>query len=84
MTNDDTMDLYLEMFCHHHNFTFVCPQFLPLLHSDGWQHVKRFFTTNTYNKPRTTHRPKMHGESTIAIPCFIHNNHWVGLVRREL
>jgi hypothetical protein len=80
--NDDTIALYLEVFCHFHNYTFFCPHFLPLFHSDGWLHVKRFFTMNTHVKPRTTFHPKVIGDPVIAIPCFINNNHWRGFVRR--
>jgi hypothetical protein len=84
LTIDDTVALFLELYCCSYNTCFLCPQFLPLLDTEGWRHVKRFFTTNTQRKPRTVYCPRLQGEPSIAIPCFVNNNHWVGLVRREV
>jgi hypothetical protein len=84
LTNDDTMALFLELYCSSYNTCFLCPQFLPFLDIEVLRHVKRFFTTNTQSKPRTVHCPRLQGEPSIAIPCFVNNNHWVGLVRREV
>jgi hypothetical protein len=83
MTNDDTMDLYLEIFCQHFHLSYVCPQIIPLLRTEGWKHVQRFFVEVRSSHSRTTHRPQLQGEPAIAIPCFVEGNHWVGLVRRE-
>jgi hypothetical protein len=62
----------------------LVPSVLPLLQRDGWTHIKRFFATNHRNRQRSIYRPHTTGEPTIFIPCFINNNHWTALVRREL
>ncbi len=82
-TVDDVASLFLETFCTYYDTSYLCPQFLPLLRSETWTHVKRFFVSNQHPQ-RSVTRPKMSGESSIAIPCFVHGNHWTGLVRREI
>ncbi len=47
MTNDDTMSIFLEIFCAHTGHAYLCPQFLPLLQTDKWAHVSTFFTIVT-------------------------------------
>jgi hypothetical protein len=84
MTNDNIISFFLEIFCSHFNYSFLCLQTLPLLNRDGWSHITRFFAANRRNRQRSIHCPHKTGEAALSIPCFINNNHWVALVRREI
>ncbi len=81
-TVDDIMALFLETLAYQHDIPFLCPQFIPLLCSERWPHVKNFFAMQSTS--RSIHRPQLSGEQAIAIPCFVNNNHWVPVVRREI
>ncbi len=82
--NDNIIALFLELVRNHLNLAFLCPQTIPLLHRVGWTRVEQFFASTRRNRKRSTHRPYKEGEPAIAIPCFINNNHWVAVVRREI
>jgi hypothetical protein len=81
-TVDDMMALFLETLAYQHDIPFLCPQFIPLLRSERWPHIKNFFAMQLIN--RSIHRPQISGEQAIAIPYFVNNNHWVPVVRREI
>jgi hypothetical protein len=81
-TIDDIMAIFLETFGDRHDIPFLCPQVIPLLRSDGWSLVKRFFAGP--RRHRSIFRPCITGERALIIPCFVHNNHWAAAVRREI
>jgi hypothetical protein len=83
MTNDDTMAMFLETFCTSTGHAYLCPQFLPLLRSDGWPHIQNFFTCSRH-LTRTVSRPNLVSEPAIAIPCFVNHNHWVAWLGEKL
>jgi hypothetical protein len=82
--NDEVFALFLEISCSANNHAFLCPQFIPLLKSNGLDTTTQYFADPLRGKNRSTFRPLMSGESAIAIPCYLHNCHWVALVRREI
>ncbi len=83
-TNDNTIYLFLEIFCSFFNYTFLTEKFLTLLNREGWQKIRRYFSNAKKSKERSTYGPDMSGEPAIAIPCFINGAHWIALVRREI
>lgn len=54
--NNEIMHQFLETVCNTVHQPFLCPQFLPLLHRNGWNQTKLFFSPN-----------KMHPKSSIFI-----------------
>ncbi len=84
LTNDDTIAIFSATLCNHHNIAFLCPQVLPLLSQSGWGHVEQFFASNHRRRQRSIYRPRKSREPAILIPCFVNNNHWVAVVRREI
>jgi hypothetical protein len=82
--NDDIIAIFLEITCSELNLSFLCPQFIPLLMREGWNHITRYFAAGNRRHMRSTFRPLQHGESAIAIPCFIDDSHWIAVTRREV
>jgi ribonuclease HI len=82
--NDETIYLFLEIFCSSCDLTFLSEKFFTLLKRNGWQQVRRYFAQNLTSKGRSTTKPCITGEQAIAIPCFIHGCHWIAVVRREI
>jgi hypothetical protein len=82
--NNEMMHLFLEVVCDTVHQPFLCPQFLPLLHRNGWNYTERFFYPNKTHPKRSIYKPGLREESAIAIPCYIHGCHWVALARREI
>lgn len=83
-TSDAVISLYLEGFCHQHRLTYLTSFFIPHLKTHGWTKVRTYFANHQRAHSRRIDRPRLSGEPTILIPSFIHNNHWVALVRREI
>jgi hypothetical protein len=84
LTSDAVISLYLEGFCHQHRLTYLTSFFIPHLKTHGWTKVRTYFANHQKAHSRRIDRPKVSGEPTILIPSFIHNNHWVALVRCEI
>jgi hypothetical protein len=80
---DETITLYLELLSTQYNFAYLATTSIPQLQQEGWSKLKRNFAFFR-NRPRTNTRPTLNGEPVIIIPCFIHNCHWVTVVRREI
>jgi hypothetical protein len=81
-TIDDIMTSFLEIHCSNYGIAFLTPHFIPLLRTEKWTHVRRFFATTS--RLRSITRPSLTGEQAIAIPCFVNGNHWTSIVRREV
>jgi hypothetical protein len=84
MTSDSVIMLYVEGFCNRHKLTYMNSNFIPHLREKGWRIVKHYFASNRRAHKRGINRPNITGERAILIPAFIHNNHWVAIVRREI
>jgi hypothetical protein len=82
--NDEILHLFLETLCHSTNLTFLCPQFLPLLHRDGWSKIKKYFSPSKDHPQRSIYKPGLQREPAIAIPCYIHGCYWVVVTRHEI
>jgi hypothetical protein len=81
--SDAILFLFLEIFCEFFDFSSLPSKFLDFLRRDGWANTTRLFAQDRRNKQRNKFRPNMKGEKAIAIPCFINDCHWIGVVRRE-
>jgi len=85
MINQQILKLYLHLLAYHCNITFLDPGFFPALRDQGCSAVKSWFALqNRRRSPRSDSRPHLTGESVIAIPCFVHDCHWVAVTRREV
>lgn len=78
---DETITLYLELLTRQYNLAYMATNIIPKLQSDGWGAIQRYFA-NYRNRPRRNTRPLLEGEPAIIIPCYVHNCHWVIVVRR--
>jgi hypothetical protein len=77
--------MYTKLLSDHYQIPYLNTDFILRLKQHGWNDVKRYFSTNVrQTRSRTLTRPNMQGESTIMIPSFINDSHWIALVRREI
>jgi hypothetical protein len=82
--HDEILHLFLETLCSSTNLTFLCPQFLPLLHRDRWSKIEKYFSPSKDHPQRSIYKPSLQREPAITIPCYIHGCHWVTVARREI
>lgn len=82
---DSIVTLYMELLCSTYNICYLPMDFILRLKQHGWKEVQRFFSQpNRNNRKRSICRPNLQKEKTIIIPAFIHNSHWVALVRHNI
>jgi len=63
---------------------FLDSGFYPTLKSQGWTSVRRWFADHSPRYcPSTSSRPLL-SASSIALPCFIDNCHWVAVTHRVI
>ena len=80
--NDDTIYLFLELYCTYFDYTFLTEKFTTIIQRDGWNTIITRYLVHSRSQRRSTTKPFLHGEPAIAIRCFVNGCHWVGVVRR--
>jgi hypothetical protein len=81
--NQQVIQLYLHLFCHQFQTSFLDTSFFSQLQQHGWGRVSSCFS-NTSRHHRQGRRPSLVGEKVISIPCHVNGCHWVAVTRREV
>jgi len=82
--NQQSINLYTQLLCHQFPVKCLDSSFFSSLQHDGWNSVSRWFHHPQSTCRRRSSTPSVTGESAVAIPCHVNNNHWVAVTRREL
>jgi hypothetical protein len=82
--NDQIITTVCEGMCTTYQISYLSTKFVNHIAEFGWNRVSKYFASNKRAHRRSINRPYKHGEPVVLIPTFIHGNHWIGLVRREI
>jgi len=80
MVQDDVLNVFLEKLTTKYQIHYLSTFFIHILQRDKkWDNAKRWFN-DPDRRPRS-YRPTLQSP-IILIPCHVHGNHWVALIRR--
>jgi hypothetical protein len=80
MVKDDVLNVFLEILTTKYQIHYLSTFFIHILQRDKkWDNAKRWFN-DPDRRPRS-YRPTLQSP-IILIPCHVHGNHWVALIRR--
>jgi hypothetical protein len=80
MVQDNVLNVFLEILTTEYQINYLSTFFIHILQRDRkWDNAKRWF--NDSDRRPCSYRPTLQSP-VILIPCHVHGNHWVALIRR--